>query len=469
MPPETFAQRILARASGNDHVDIGQIVQARPDVAMSHDNAALVLRRFQDIGIPKVWDPERIVIPLDHRVPAPDIQSATNHQRIRGFVAEQGIRHFYDIREGICHQVLPEKGHVVPGTLIVGTDSHTTTYGAFGAFACGIGATEMAGVWATGKLWLEVPETIRHEANGAFRTGVYSKDLALHIIGTHGFDGADYKAIEFTGSLVQRLGVDARMTLSNLAMEMGAKAGMCETDAKTHAWLTGRVPEHHLAADEPAPALRADPDAPLHAHHAIEVTDLPPQIACPHRVDNVRAVDEVVGTPFQQAFLGTCTNGRLEDLAIAAKILDGERLPSQLRMLVTPASAEVYRAAMRHGILEVLSEAGAVVLNPGCGPCLGGHQGVLAPGETALTTTNRNFKGRMGSPDAQVYLGSPATVAASCLHGEITDPREVCKQRGLPAGDLPLDLAQLGLSTQRHHDSDDAPRPPSIPLTEVRA
>lgn len=431
LPAQTLAQRILARASRRDHVTPGEIVTAHVDLAMSHDNAALVSRRFKELGAPKVWDPSKIVIPLDHRIPAPDIKTATNHRDIRTFVAEQGIEHFYDIKEGICHQVLPEKGHVVPGSLIVGTDSHTTTYGAFGAFASGIGATEMAGVWATGTVWLQVPETIRFRFDGRLGHGVYAKDLALRIIGDRGTDGADYAALEFTGPTMSRLSVDSRMTLSNLAMEMGAKAGIAETDPKTDAWLSGRVPDGW----EP---VIAEEDAPVAETVDMDVDALRPQVACPHRVDNVKPVDEVVGTTFQQAFLGTCTNGRLEDLAIAARILEGEKVPDAVRLLVTPASAEVYRAAMRAGYLETFSEAGAVILNPGCGPCLGGHQGVMAPGEVALTTTNRNFRGRMGSPDAQVYLASPATVAASVLYGELVDPTEVCRDAGLPPGDEPV-------------------------------
>ncbi|MBW3583705.1 MAG: 3-isopropylmalate dehydratase large subunit [Euryarchaeota archaeon] len=441
MPPQTISQKVLSRAGGVASARAGEIVNARVDLAMSHDNAALVAKRFKELGLERVWDPDRIVIPLDHRIPAPDIKTATNHKEIRTFVAEQGIRYFYDIKEGICHQVLPEKGHVVPGSLIVGTDSHTTTYGAFGAFAAGIGATEMAAVWATGEIWLQVPETIRYRFEGRFRTGVFAKDLAMRVIGDQGIAGCDYHAVEFTGPLMQRLTVDSRMTLSNLAMEMGAKVGIAEVDEKTVRWLAGRVPEGW----EP---VLSDEDAPVERDLTLDVTDLEPQIACPHSVDNVHPVSAVAGTEIHQLFLGTCTNGRLEDLAVAARILEGETVHAGSRLLVTPASAEVYRGAMRAGYLDILSEAGAVILNPGCGPCLGGHQGILAPGERALTTTNRNFKGRMGSPDAEVFLASPATVAASALYGCISDPTEACREHAIPAGDtldgLTPDAATLG-------------------------
>ncbi len=417
---KTIAEKILARASKRKEVEAGDIVEAEVDLAMSHDNAALVSKVFGKIGAERVWDPSKIVIILDHRVPANTIKSAEGHKTIRQFVKEQGIENFHDIGEGICHQVLPEKGYVKPGMLIVGTDSHTTTHGAFGAFSTGIGATEMACVWATGKLWLKVPETIKIVINGKLREMVMAKDVILHIIGEIGSDGANYKAIEFYGEVVDEISIASRMSISNQAMEAGAKVAIVPFDEKTEGFLKSRV----KGKMEP---VYADEDASYEDVLEFEVSDLEPQVACPHKVDNVKNIREVVGIPIDQAVLGSCTNGRLEDLAIAARILEGKKIHDRVRMIVIPASREVYIEAIRKGYIETFLKAGATIINPGCGPCLGAHQGVLASGERAISSTNRNFKGRMGSPDSEVYLASPATVAASALKGEIADPREVLK------------------------------------------
>lgn len=414
----TISERILARASGNKKVEAGEIVDASVDLAMSHDNAALVSKVFKEIGVDKVWDPDKIVIILDHRAPANIIKAAEAHKSIREFVKSQNIKNFYDIGEGICHQVVPEKGFVKPGMLIVGTDSHTTTYGAFGAFSTGIGATEMACVWATGKLWLKVPETIKMIIKGKLQDMVMAKDVILYIIGKIGSDGANYKAIEFYGETVKNFSVASRMTISNQAMEAGAKAAIVPPDEKTLDYLKGRVKGD-------VESISADKDANYEDVLEFDVSDLEPQVACPHTVDNVKPVSEVAGIEIDQAVLGSCTNGRLEDLEIAARILEGKRIASSVRMIVVPASREVYLEALKKGYIEIFLKAGATIINPGCGPCLGAHQGVLASGEKAITSTNRNFRGRMGSPDSEIYLASPATVAASAIKGEIADPREV--------------------------------------------
>lgn len=415
---KTFAEKILASKAGLSEVQPGQIVTVEPDIIMSHDNSAAISKTFAKIGVERVWNPDRIVIVLDHVVPAADETHAKNHQTIREFVASQGIKRFHDIGIGICHEVLPEKGHVVPGTLILGSDSHTTTYGAFGAFAAGIGRSETAAIWATGKLWLKVPDTFKIVISGSFPARVGAKDLILHIIGTLHADGADYRAVEYTGPTVSAMSIDDRMVMSNMALEMGAKAGIVEADEKTAVWLAPRgVKDYQI--------VRADKDARYERVLEFDVEQLEPQIACPHRVDNVVPVGKKTGIALNQILLGTCTNGRLSDLRIAADILKGRTIARGVRMLVLPASMEVYLEALDSGVLATLIRAGAVVCNPGCGPCLGAHQGVLAPGEVCLSTSNRNFKGRMGCRDAEIYLASPATAAASALTGRITDPREI--------------------------------------------
>ncbi len=412
----TIAEKILAKASGKRETAPHEIVTAKIDVAMSHENADVVLRAFNEIGIGRVWDPERIVILFDHRIPAESEKTAATHQRIRAFVKEQHIKHFYDLNHGICHQILPEHGHSRPGEVMVGTDSHTTTHGAFGTFACGIGATEMAGVWATGELWFMVPESILIRVRGEFAKYVSAKDLILHIIGKLGAAGADYKAVEFCGDTITGMSIASRMVLSNLSMEMGAKVAVVIPDKKTTDYVKQRTECKFLA-------LLPDKDAQYTQVIDIDVDDLESMIACPHAVDNVKPVREVAGKRIDQALIGSCTNGRLEDLAIAAEILQHRMVCPDVRLLVIPASRRVYLDAIKRGYIEIFLEAGALVLNPGCGPCLGAHQGLLAPGEVCISTTNRNFKGRMGSSDSFVYLASPATVAQSAITGEITAPK----------------------------------------------
>ena len=401
----TLAEKILARASGRSRVAPDEIVVAQVDLAMSHENADLVRKAFLEIGVPRVWDPEKIVIIFDHRIPAESEKTAATHKAVREFVRQQGIRHFYDVgRGGICHQVLAENGHVQPGMVVVGTDSHTTTHGAFGAFATGIGATEMAGVWVEGKLWFKVPSTIRIEVEGEFAPWVSAKDLILWIIGKVGAAGADYCAVEFDGSAVRRMTAASRMVLCNLSMEMGAKVAF-------------------------TPVMEIAPDAGAKYERAIHVNldyDIPePQVACPHSVDNVKPVSALADVPVHQAVLGSCTNGRLEDLEVAACILSGRRVHPQTRLIIIPASQRVCLDAMRLGYLETLIEAGAIVNPPGCGPCVGVHQGILAAGEVCISSTNRNFIGRMGSKDSFVYLASPAVVAASAVAGRIIHPEFV--------------------------------------------
>ncbi|MCK4672978.1 3-isopropylmalate dehydratase large subunit [candidate division WOR-3 bacterium] len=412
---KTIAEKILAKASGKKAVLPNEIVMAKVDVAMSHENADVVLRSFRDIGIKKVWDNEKIVILFDHRIPAESEKSAITHKRLRAFVKEQNIKYFYDMKEGICHQILSEFGHCRPGEVLVGTDSHTTTHGAFGTFATGIGATEMAGVWATGELWLKVPESIKITVSGTFKNYVSAKDLILHIIGELGSDGANYNAVEFHGETIRNMSIASRMVLSNLSMEMGAKVAFVVPDEKTIFYVQKNC-------DKNLETILPDEDAKYIKEINIDITNLESQVACPHSVDNVKSLKEVAGTKIHQALIGSCTNGRLEDLAIAAKILEGKNIHPDIRLLVIPASRRIYLEAIKNGFIEIFVKAGGLVLNPGCGPCLGAHQGLLAPEEVCVATTNRNFKGRMGSPESFVYLASPATVAASAIRGEISEP-----------------------------------------------
>lgn len=414
---KTFVEKILGKKAGKEVVP-GEIVVVEPDRLMSHDNTAAISKKFKSIGIRKVAYPDRIVIILDHCVPAASEKYATNHKVIREFVKEQGIRNFFDIHNGICHQVFIEKGFALPGNLILGSDSHTTSYGAVGAFSAGIGRTEMAALYATGELWLKVPQSYKIIVTGKFPEGVSAKDLILHIIGAIGSDGAIYKSVEFTGEAISDMSVSDRIILSNMSAEMGAKNGYFATDDKTREFLKGKTEEEYEE-------IHPDEDADYEKILEFDVTNLSPQVAKPHAVDNVSPVEEVKGIKINQALLGTCTNGRLNDLESAAKILKGKKIHPDTRMLVFPASQEVMLEAMRKGILEILSEAGAVLMNPGCGPCLGAHEGTLAPGEVCISTANRNFKGRMGCKDAFVYLASPETVSASAIKGEIADPREV--------------------------------------------
>ena len=420
----TLAEKILARASGRETVVPDEIVVARVDLAMSHENADLVRKSFLEIGAPNVWDPSKIVIVFDHRVPAESERTAATHKAVREFAAAQGIRHFYDVgRGGICHQVLPENGHVRPGMVLVGTDSHTTTHGAFGAFATGIGATEMAGVWTEGTLWFKVPATMRIEVEGEFRPWISAKDLILYIIGRLGAAGADYRAVEFDGAAIRRMTVASRMVLANLSMEMGAKVAFTPVDGTLMEWLRRRT-------SEPLEEIAPDADARYEGVLAIDAGEdiWEPQIACPHAVDKVKPLSALGEVAIDQAVLGSCTNGRLEDLEIAARILKGRRVHPRTRLVVIPASQQIYRDAMHLGYLDTFVAAGGMIAPPGCGPCVGVHQGILAAGEACVSSTNRNFLGRMGSQDSRVYLASPAVVAASAVAGRLEYPGSIVKE-----------------------------------------
>jgi 3-isopropylmalate/(R)-2-methylmalate dehydratase large subunit len=422
----TTVEKILARASGHETVKAGAVLEPRVDLAMSHENGALVINQFFEIykntGLEaRVWDPSKIAIIFDHRVPAESSKTATNQKKIREFIGQQGIAKFHDIRGdegGICHQILPENGYVHPGDVVVGTDSHTTSHGALGAFAFGIGATEMASVWALGTvLNVEVPGTIRVVVEGKFGKYVLPKDLILHLIGRISAQGANFKVIEFHGPAIEAMSTSGRLVLCNMSVEAGATSGIVPADRETLRYL--REESGVIGNIE---STRPDPDAVYDQAISIDIGDLVPQIACPHTVDHVKPVGQVEGVRLNQVVIGSCTNGRLDDLAIAAEIVKGKKIARNVRLLVFPASARIYRLALEKGYIQALAQSGAVIMNPGCGPCLGVHQGALADGDVALATTNRNFKGRMGNPNAEVYLSSTAVAAASALTGVITDP-----------------------------------------------
>lgn len=413
---KTLSEKILGKKAGKE-VSAGEVVTVAPDYCLSHDNSAAIIGEFKKLGVERVKAPGKLVIILDHIVPAADEKYAQNHKTIREFVAVQGLPNFFDIQHGVCHQVLSEASFALPGKFIVGSDSHTTTYGAFGAFAAGIGRTEAASIWATDEIWLRVPETLRIEFSGKLPAGVYAKDVILKVIGDNGADRANYEAVEFAGLAAGDFSLASRMVLANMAAEMGAKNGYFEPDEKTLEWVKARARADYEV-------VRSDKDAKYEAILKYDLSVLEPQVACPHTVDNVKPVREVEGKPFHQALIGTCTNGRLEDFEVAAGILKGKKVHPGVRALVLPASREVYVEAMRKGLLEILSEAGCVILNPGCGPCLGAHEGLLAAGEVVVSTSNRNFRGRMGNRDSEICLASPATAAASALEGKIADPRK---------------------------------------------
>ncbi len=406
----TISEKILSRASGTD-ARSGDFVLAGIDCAMAHDGTSvLAVKAFTEMGATRVWDPDRIVIPFDHIIPSNKETTSELHRKIREWVRSQGIHNFFDIGEGICHQIMAER-FARPGMLIAGADSHSCTYGALGAFGTGIGATEMAEVFASGKLWFRVPQTIRITVDGKTGDMVSAKDVTLHIIGKIGSGGATYDAIEYYGEAITDLSMSGRLTLCNMSVEMGAKAGIVPPDDTTFDFLGERLP-----------GVYADPDAAYIKELFVDVTDLTPQVAIPHAVDNVHPVSDLEGVHVDQVFIGSCTNGRFEDLTKVAKIVKGKRL--RVRTIIAPASRTVLLKTIETGVASTLLDAGAVILPPGCGPCLGAHQGVLGEGEVCLSTANRNFKGRMGT-GGFIYLASPETAAATALAGEITDPREI--------------------------------------------
>ena len=424
----TVVEKILARASGREEVSAGEVLEPTVDLAMSHENAALVINRFlavfEGTGLePKIWDPSKIAIIFDHRVPAESPKTAGNQKKVREFVAEQGITRFHDIRGdegGICHQILPENGYVRPGSVVVGTDSHTTTHGALNSFSFGIGATEMASVWSLGvALNVEVPGTIRVNVSGRFPAGVGPKDLILHLIGKLTAKGANFRVIEFHGETVRAMSTSGRLTLCNMTVEAGATSGVVPGDEETIQYLRDVA-----GVRDEIELVHPDSDAVYERTIDLNVSALEPQIACPHTVDNVKPIGAVLGTKVHQIVIGSCTNGRIDDIAPAAQTLRGKKGAGGTRMLVFPASGRIFQEALDKGYVADLMKAGAVVMNSGCGPCLGIHEGALGDGEVALSTTNRNFKGRMGNPRSEVYLCSPEVAAASALTGEITDPRK---------------------------------------------
>jgi 3-isopropylmalate/(R)-2-methylmalate dehydratase large subunit len=424
----TVVEKILARATGRDTLRAGEVVEPAVDLAMSHENAALVINQFTEVfegtGLPpRIWDPSKIAIVFDHRVPAESSKTASNQKKVREFVAKHGITRFHDIRGdegGICHQILPENGYVRPGSVIVGTDSHTTSHGALNAFAFGIGATEMASVWALGRaLNVEVPQTIKVVVEGRFPQGVGPKDLILRLVGLLTAEGANFRVIEFHGGTIRAMPTSGRLVLCNMSVEAGATSGVVPGDEETVRYLRRVAGVRDLFL-----LVKPDKDAVYEREIRIDAPSLAPQIACPHTVDNVKPVDAVLGTRVHQIVIGSCTNGRLDDIEAAARILRGRKLAKGTRMLVFPASARIFREALDKGYVLELMKAGAVVMNSGCGPCLGVHEGALGDGEVALSTTNRNFKGRMGNPNSEVYLCSPEVAAASALTGVISDPRK---------------------------------------------
>lgn len=416
---QTLSEKILAQASGQRKVKAGNFIKARVDVAMMPDvTAVLAFEAMRAAGSEKVWDPEKVVLILDHVAPPSSVNSARVHNVIREFVKSQGIKNFYDIESGVCHQVLPEKGHVKPGMVVIGADSHTCTHGAFGAFATGVGSTDMGAILARGKTWLKVPETVKVDVNGKLSQYVFAKDVILKIVGMIGVSGATYMALEFYGNTVKDLSVSGRMTICNMAIEMGGKTGICEPDHKTFEWLKNRTKGDFFP-------IYADSDAKYIRTVELNVKELEPQIACPHNVDNVKPVSDVCDVKINQAFIGSCTNGRLDDLQQAHKILKGRQIHPDVRLLVVPASREVFKVALDEGIIIDLIDAGATVSNPSCAACFGGHIGILGPGENGITTSNRNFRGRQGSPQAGVYLSNAAVAAASALTGYVTHPKEI--------------------------------------------
>jgi len=412
----TMAEKVLARASGRDSVSAGEFVTATADRVMAHEAFTLCGLQLLKLGVERLSDPDKVIVILDHYFPAPTEQMARGHAVARQLVERFGVRHYLGT-VGICHQVLVEQGHIHPGQLVFGTDSHSTTYGAVGAAGTGLGLTEITYVLATGEIWLRVPPTIRFVFEGEAPPGIMSKDVVLHVAGSFGTEVAQYRAIEYAGPAAQRMSVSSRLTMANMGVELGAKFAFFEADEVTCAYLRERT-------DEPISAFGPDAEARYEAIHQIDISCLEPQIACPHNPGNTKPVSEIGEVRVDQAFLGSCTNARVEDLAVAAEILEGRKVHPGTRLLVTPASSQVLLDATRAGYIETLLKAGAHLTTPGCGACPGGHGGLLAPGEVCLSSTNRNFRGRMGSTEAEVYLGSPASVAAAAVAGQIVDPRE---------------------------------------------
>jgi len=417
---KTFAEKILAEKAGLKDAVPGQIVTVKPDYLLMHDNTAAVIEKISDeIEKYGIVDKNLPIIVLDHVIPAANEKTASSHKKIREFVKKHKLKNFFDIGNGVCHQIVFEKGFAIPGSLIVGSDSHTCSYGSVGAFSTGIDRTEAAVILLTGETWLKVPETIKITLKGKLKPFVSAKDVILYIIGDIGSSGADYCSVEFHGDLKQ-FSVGDRFTIANMGVEAGAKNAAFPVDKVTIEYLKS------IGVTNYTPVW-ADSDASYFKELTYDLSTISPTIACPHNVDNVKPVSELAGLEIEQCLIGTCTNGREKDFEIAANILKGKKVSPDVRLLILPASKNVFENCLRNGTIEILSNAGAIILPSGCGPCLGAHQGVLAPGERCLSTSNRNFKGRMGCKESEIYLASPATVAASAIYGEITDPREMMK------------------------------------------
>ncbi|MBM3251830.1 MAG: 3-isopropylmalate dehydratase large subunit [Candidatus Omnitrophica bacterium] len=412
---KTIVEKILSAHSGKD-LFAGDYAICDIDFCFGQDGTSnIIIDRMKELGIKKIKNRNFCMV-IDHSAPSPSLGVSRVHQRMRRFANENDFD-IFDVGCGVCHQVIPEAGYIVPGDLIVGADSHTCTYGALNAFATGMGSTDLAISLATGRNWFRVPETIKIIVKGKLPKGVFAKDIILYIIGKLGANGCTYKAIEFGGPAIDNLSMEGRFTISNMVIEMGAKCAFFLADGKTIAWLKNHNVKKRFHCLEP------DRNARYLKTLTFDISKLEPQIAKPHSVDNVSAINKVKGRHIDEAYLGTCTNGRLEDLKIAAKILDGKRIKDGVKFIVAPASARIYLEAIKQGIIQIFINAGAVVVNPGCGPCVGTHHGVPGDGEVVISTANRNFKGRMGNPNAFIYLASPATVAASAIKGRITDPR----------------------------------------------
>ena len=412
---KTIAEKILGKKAGKN-VQAGDIVKAEVDFAFSQDGTSLlVIEAFHSLGKENPSSPDKFALVIDHSVPSPNLEISNVHKKMKEFADKTGVL-IYPEGRGVCHQVIMENGHAYPGSLIAGADSHTCTYGALNSFATGMGSTDIAIILATGKNWFRVPESVKIVINGELPPGVFAKDIILYIAGQLTANSCTYKAIEFHGETIASLSMDARFTIANMAVELGAKAGVMLTDEKTKSWLQDKSDRANWEPVYP------DKNANYLWIKEFDISKLAPQISCPHRVDNVVNIEQVEGTEIHQAYIGTCTNGRLEDLRISARILNGKKVKAKL--IITPASQKILQQALQEGLIDTFVDSGALILPPGCGPCVGTHGGIPADGEVVISTANRNFKGRMGNPDAFIYLASPATVAASALEGKITDPRK---------------------------------------------
>ena len=415
-----ITEKILSQRAGHE-VTPGEIIEIPVDLAMSHDGTSPpAIKTFEKIA-EKVWDPEKIALIFDHNVPANTIGSAEFQEVCRDFIKKQNITKNYIHGEGICHQVVPEMGLVEPNMVIVGADSHTCTYGAFGAFSTGMGATDLAMVWATGKTWFMVPEAIKMEIEGELNPSIAPKDIILNIIGDIGIAGATYKTAEFCGETIEKMGVEGRATMCNMAIEMGAKNGIMEPNREVIDYVCQRTGKKESELS----IVKSDEDAIYSKEMHFDITDMEPQIACPNDVDNVKGISQVEGAFVNECLIGSCTNGRLSDLKDAAELLEGNKIHNDTRLLIFPASREIYKQSIELGYIDTFIDAGAIICNPGCGPCLGAHMGVLSEGEACISTTNRNFKGRMGDTKSSVYLSNSKVVAASAIKGVITDPKDL--------------------------------------------